>query len=115
MTGHAPHLTPAATRRLTVDAEPWMSCDDCFEEIDDHIERLLDGDSHISPRMRAHLIGCTACFEDAWSLLLLASDDRGIDRREALGRLRDELGSEALDWPDLSTVTLHGSDHDGQA
>src|SRR5574337_2202712 len=104
MTGQPIHLTPEAARRLTTDTEPWMSCDDCFDEIDAHVERLLDGDSNITPRLRVHLIGCAACFEDAWSLLLLAAGERGMSRRVALARLQDELDAPDLGWPDPSTV-----------
>lgn len=100
MTGRHLDLTPEAIRRLTTNTEPWMSCDDCFEEIDGYIESLLAGPSDISPRLRAHLIGCVACFEEAWSLLLLAADEKGADLRQALAGLRRDLDCAALSWPD---------------
>lgn len=100
MTGRHRQLTPEAIRRLTMSTEPWMSCDDCFDEIDRYVESVLAGNSHISPRLRAHLIGCSACFEEAWSLLLLAADEQRTKRRQALTRMRDDLDCAGLPWPD---------------
>jgi hypothetical protein len=37
--------------------------------------------------MPAHLAGCSACSEEATTLLLLAADDAGIDPRPALRKL----------------------------
>lgn len=91
MTGRHPQLTPDAIRRLTTSAEPWMSCDECFDEIDRYVETVLAANSHISPRLRAHLIGCSACFEEAWSLLLLAADDERADPGQALARMQADL------------------------
>jgi hypothetical protein len=81
------HLTPEAAQRLTVDAEPWLSCDDCFHLVDQYVEKLLSGDEDDMPAMRAHLRGCSACRDEATSLLLLTAADDGTDPTPALHRL----------------------------
>jgi len=81
------HLTPEAAQRLTVDAEPWLSCDDCFHLVDQYVENLLSGDKDDMPAMRAHLRGCSACRDEATSLLLLTAADAGTDPTRALQRL----------------------------
>ncbi|MGH3211263.1 MAG: hypothetical protein ACRDPY_34800 [Streptosporangiaceae bacterium] len=99
MTSGHPRLTTEAVRRLTTSTEPWMSCDDCFDEIDRYIDSLLAGSGHGSLRLRAHLTGCGACFEEAWSLLLLAAAEQGTDPRQALTRMKNDLDCGALPWP----------------
>lgn len=79
MTTSRPRLTPEAARRLTIAAEPWLSCDECFDQLDTFIELLLTGAPAPALAMRAHLNGCAACEEEARSLLLLVANDRGID------------------------------------
>ena len=57
-------------------AEPELTCERCFEELDRYVELELagrDADSEI-PGMAAHLEGCPACREDHESLLALAGD-----------------------------------------
>ena len=52
-------------------AEPELTCEACFEELDRYVEAELageDADAAI-PGMRAHLAGCPACAEDHESLL----------------------------------------------
>ena len=83
-------LTPEAVRRLTVDAQPWLSCDDCFQLVDQFVELVLADPRAAAPAMDAHLTGCAACLEEAESLLLLAAEDAGVDPAAALRRLRGE-------------------------
>jgi hypothetical protein len=79
-----------AVRRLTTDPGPWLSCDDCFRLVDRYVEGVLaeraapDGEFVAMP---AHLSGCSACAEEATTLLLLAAADAGVDPGPALGRL----------------------------
>lgn len=82
-----PELTPEAAARLTVDAEPWLSCDDCFDLVDRYVDQVLSGADVDAPAMRAHLLGCSACYEEARSLLLLVASEDGIDPEAALQRL----------------------------
>jgi hypothetical protein len=80
-------VTPELARRLTVDAEPWLSCEECFERVDGYVEAVLADARHDDPGMRAHLRGCGACAEEARSLLELAAQDAGIDPAPLLPEL----------------------------
>ena len=54
---------------------PQVSCDECFELLDEYVELELagaDADAQV-PGMRAHLEGCPACGEDHESLRALVS------------------------------------------
>ena len=56
--------------RLLGPAEPELSCERCFDQLDRYVELELAGrdtDAAI-PGMRAHLEGCSACAEDHDSL-----------------------------------------------
>ena len=78
-------------RRLTMDPGPWLSCDDCFRLVDRYVEAVLAGpaagDGDELAAMPAHLAGCSACEEEATTVLLLAAADAGIDPEPALERL----------------------------
>ena len=57
--------------RLLGPADPELTCEACFDQIDRYAELELagrDADAAI-PGMRAHLEGCPACAEDHQSLL----------------------------------------------
>jgi hypothetical protein len=60
-------------------AEPELTCEECFEQLDRYVELELAGvDADVGvPGMRAHLVGCPACLEDHASLLAFtaAQDD----------------------------------------
>jgi hypothetical protein len=86
MTNRRLRLTPEMAEKLTVDAEPWLSCDDCFRLVDQYVEELLSGGEGM-PAMRAHLRGCSACRDEATSLILLAAEDQGADPASAVRRL----------------------------
>lgn len=63
--------------RLLGPAEPEVSCEECFEQLDRYVELARGGrDAEAAiPGMRAHLEGCPACHEDHDSLVaLLASE-----------------------------------------
>ena len=87
MTAADRHLATDAVRRLTTDPGPWLSCDDCFRLVDRYVEALLaTGAEPTHPElaaMPAHLAGCSACSEEATTLLLLAATDLGLDPAEA--------------------------------
>ncbi|MGH3439756.1 MAG: hypothetical protein ACRDRN_25300 [Sciscionella sp.] len=100
MTRRNTNLAPDTIRRLTTNSGPWMSCDECFDEIDRYIDTVLAGDTRISPQLRAHLTGCGACFEEAWSLLLLAAGEQQVNARQALERMKSDLEDDQLSWPD---------------
>ena len=65
--------------RLLGPAEPEVSCERCFELLDQYVDLELageDADARL-PGMRAHFEGCPACHEDHESLReLVAATDR---------------------------------------
>jgi hypothetical protein len=91
MTAAERPLPGDALRRLTTDPGPWLSCDDCFRLVDRYVEAVLTGATEPADvelaAMPAHLSGCSACAEEATTLLLLAAADEGVDPAEGLRRL----------------------------
>jgi len=81
-------MTPEAVRRLTVATEPWLSCDDCFDEVDAVVEGVLTQTRPMEEPFRVHLGACPVCFEEASSLAALTADDYGLDPSTA-GALLD--------------------------
>ena len=74
-------LTADEALLLTADTEPYLSCDDCFEQVDQRMDALLsDHPEPLTPEFRTHLNGCAACRDEAWSLLELAGQDLGVSR-----------------------------------
>jgi hypothetical protein len=65
--------------RLLGPAEPEVTCEECFEQLDRYVDLELagaDADSAI-PGLRPHLEGCPACREDHDSLrAFLSADER---------------------------------------
>jgi hypothetical protein len=61
--------------RLLGPGEPEVSCEECFELLDQYVDLELAGDDADArlPGMRAHLEGCPACHEDHESLRELAA------------------------------------------
>jgi hypothetical protein len=84
-------LSTDALTLLTTEPGPWLSCDDCFRLVDRYVEALLTGGAGSTAgelaAMPAHLSGCSACAEEATTLLLLAAGDEGRDPADALQRL----------------------------
>lgn len=62
-----------AIERLLGPGEPEVSCERCFELLDEYVEAELAGSDADAamPGMRAHLAGCPACREDRESLRAL--------------------------------------------
>ena len=66
--------------RLLGPSEPEVSCEECFELLDQYVELELageDADAAI-PGLRAHLVGCPACREEHESLRTLAGGDPAL-------------------------------------
>lgn len=59
---------------LLADTSPYLSCDDCFAQIDSYVERRLADPSYDDPGMSAHLAGCGACREEAVTLAELITE-----------------------------------------
>ena len=83
-------LSPQAARRLTLDTEPYLSCDECFALVDRFVEALLSDPDLDMPALRTHLAGCAACAEEARSLICLVAEQDGLDPQPALRRLEDD-------------------------
>jgi hypothetical protein len=65
--------------RLLGPAGPEVSCEQCFELLDQYVDLELageDADARL-PGMKAHLEGCPACDEDHESLRDLVASTRG--------------------------------------
>jgi hypothetical protein len=72
------HNTPRSVlRRLLGPAGPELSCEQCFELLDEYVELELVGASAAEeiPGMPAHLEGCSACREEHDSLLALLAGE----------------------------------------
>jgi predicted anti-sigma-YlaC factor YlaD len=65
------------TARLLGPAEPEISCEECFDRLDEFVDaELAVADATTSARgMTAHLQGCPACREDYESLLTVARSE----------------------------------------
>jgi len=73
------HPDRALIGRLLGPVGPEVSCDECFELLDEYVEVELAGadpDARL-PGMKAHLQGCPACREDHESLRELVGQSRG--------------------------------------
>jgi hypothetical protein len=55
------------------DTSPYLSCDDCFAQLDEYVELRIADPHHEDTGMLAHLAGCGACAEEAESLRELIS------------------------------------------
>jgi anti-sigma factor RsiW len=67
----------SALRALLGPDAPEITCEECFERLDEYVDRELaqaPADEAV-PGMRAHLEGCTACREEHASLLALARSE----------------------------------------
>ena len=92
MSPRSPNLSSKAAAQLTLAAEPYLSCDDCFEQVDARVEALLKGAAEpLTPEFRAHLRGCAACHDEAWSLAELAAQDLGLDRETVRAQFKSAL------------------------
>ncbi|GAB0106846.1 hypothetical protein JMUB6875_58360 [Nocardia sp. JMUB6875] len=63
-----PTPAPDLLARLLLDTSPYLSCDDCFDRLDEYVERCLAEPHHQDPAMTTHLAGCGACAEEAAAL-----------------------------------------------
>ena len=75
MTESTRGLSAETIASLLADTSPYLSCDDCFARIDEYVERTLTDPQHEDAAMKAHLVGCGACAEEAETLRELLSQD----------------------------------------
>jgi anti-sigma factor RsiW len=93
MTASSDRLSAAAVQRLLTSTEPWLSCEDCFELLDEYVEARLADASAAAPAMDVHLAACPACAEEAASLTVLVAGDDDIDPEPALRRMRSNASA----------------------
>ena len=71
---------PSLIGRLLGPAGPEVTCDECFDRLDEYVDLEVageDADARL-PGLRAHLQGCPACREDHESLRdFVARQDAG--------------------------------------
>ncbi|WP_110208480.1 hypothetical protein [Nocardioides daejeonensis] len=68
------HPYAAAVEGLLRDTAPYLSCDECFDRIDQYVEARAADPDHHDLRMEVHLAGCGACAEEAATLLELLAE-----------------------------------------
>lgn len=86
-------LTGPAVAHLSSDFEPWLSCDDCFDQVDVAIEDFVSRGTAVTGALRAHLRGCPACMEEARVLVTMVAEDAGLDFERLLVRFDDLLAT----------------------
>ena len=77
MSHHDPSRTSELLARLLGPADPELTCEQCFEQLDRYVELELaghDADAAV-PGMHPHLEGCPACSEDHYSLTALLTTE----------------------------------------
>lgn len=80
-------LSREAIGRLTADTEPWLSCDDCFEQVDVVIDAVMGSSGAIAEEFRTHLLCCPACHEEARALAAIVAADYELSQTQATTRL----------------------------
>jgi anti-sigma factor RsiW len=88
MTGKNRRLTPAVLHELVISTDPWLSCESCFELMDEYVDARLVDASALATTMDVHLAACPACAEEVESLTVLVARDDGVDPEPALRRIR---------------------------
>jgi hypothetical protein len=71
-------LGPGPVRRLLAVTDPWLSCDECFDDLDVVIDAVVGTGAGMSDRFRVHLHACDACDEEAGCLAALAAQGLGV-------------------------------------
>lgn len=75
MNDQNPTVSPLTIANLLVDTEPYLSCDDCFERLDQYVERRVADLHHDDVRMTTHLAGCGVCADEADALEALLREE----------------------------------------
>ena len=70
-TSSDPRLNADLAARLLADTSPYLSCDECFERIDEYAERVVADAGYRDEAMQVHLAACGVCAEEAEALLEL--------------------------------------------
>ena len=70
-------VTRRVLHSLALDTEPWLSCDDCFDKMDEFVERRIVDPGYVDPVIATHLAACPACAEETESLYELLRGESG--------------------------------------
>lgn len=81
----------AVVTQLTMAAEPYLSCDECFDQVDRAIEQVVAGGAELDEALRLHLLTCAACHEEAVTLAALVAADSGVAEDAAIETLSAAL------------------------
>lgn len=76
MSKRNPGLSPQVVDSLLMDSDPYLSCDECFEQIDTYVEEMLADPDHRDAPMEVHLKACGVCAEEAEALTELVRSAR---------------------------------------
>jgi len=82
--------------RFVQRTDPWMSCDDCFDNQDEVVDAFVAGGTIPSRAFLVHLGACPACLEETRSLLALVTDESGLESEALLRRLDLALADPAI-------------------
>jgi hypothetical protein len=75
MTRRLTTLTAGQVEALTLATEPYLSCEQCFDLVDEYVESVVAGRPDVAPSgLEEHLAGCAACAQEAVSLLELVRE-----------------------------------------
>ena len=70
-----PSLNDEQAERFVMDGGLWMSCDECFDLLDEYVDMPVSNDADWLPAMTSHLATCQVCREEAESMLVLVDAD----------------------------------------
>lgn len=68
-------LNDEQAERFVMDGGLWMSCDECFDHLDEYVEMPVGNHADWLPAMTSHLTTCRACREEVESLRVLIVAD----------------------------------------
>ncbi len=89
--GRAPGVVPDHVVPFVRHIDPWISCDDCFEMIDEFVQGFVDDGTGLPHALRIHLNDCEVCLEEAETLIALLEADEHRDANAALARFHADL------------------------
>lgn len=93
--GRYAQLDHEVIERLTIDSDPWLSCDDCFEQADGAVEGIIAENVPLTTEFGVHLSACPVCHEEAVSLAELIAEDFNLSPDEAVARLESAVARAA--------------------
>lgn len=90
---HPGALNEHQVTALTKNTDPYLSCDDCFAQVDTTIEALLGDGTKMSREFTVHLSGCPACFDEAVALAELLAPGAGLSPEAAAAAVTAQVGA----------------------